>query len=96
MAFEIVNRTYHTFPDENPKKYGYIEGYTSNTIGHTYLRLNICSIPDQKMYDCYKKTDCLDLFELKPEKIYGEGVRLDRKQVVKLIFELTKWLITGK
>ena len=48
MAFEIVNETYVTLDGETPKKHGYIEGYTSNTVGETYLRLNINSIKDIK------------------------------------------------
>lgn len=95
MPFEIVNETYTTLPGENPKKWGYIEGYTSNTVGETYLRLNVKSIPDQQQYDFHKRCRSLENFEYRPGKVYGEGVRLSRKQVIKLICELIKWLIKG-
>lgn len=95
MAFEIVNETYVTGPGENPKKYGYIEGYRSNTAGETYLRMNIKSIPDQDQYDCHKRAGCLSHFEYRPGQPYGEGIRLNRRQVVRLIWELIKWLIKG-
>lgn len=95
MAFEIINETYTTLEGENPKKWGYIEGYTSNTVGKTYLRMNIKSLPDQEQYDHYKRTGCLDHFAYKVGKLYGEGIRLSRKQVIRLIWELIKWLIRG-
>lgn len=95
MAFEIINETYYSGPDENPKKWGYIEGYTSNTVGETYLCLNVKSIPEQDQYDCHKRCGDLDLFEYKVGKVYGEGIRLNRKQVCRLIWELIKWLIRG-
>lgn len=96
MAFEIVNETYlPEYEGENPKKWGYVEGYTSNTVGSTFLRLNVMAIPDQSMYDTYKRTGALSHFEFRPEKKYGTGIRLSRKQVVKLIWELFKWLVRG-
>ena len=95
MAFEIVNETYVTLDGENPKKWGYIEGYTSNTVGSTYLRMNVMSIPDKDQYDCHKRCGRLDNFEYKVGKPYGEGIRLNRKQVVQLIWELIKWLVRG-
>lgn len=95
MAFEIVNETYATRETEDPKKYGYIEGYTSNTIGKTYLRINCMSIPDQDSYDCHKRSGSLEVFEYRVGKPYGEGVRLNKKQVLKLIWELIKWLVRG-
>lgn len=95
MPFEIVNETYTTLPGENPKKWGYIEGYTSNTVGETYLRLNVKSIPDQELYDHHKRCRSLDNFEYRPGKVYGEGIRLSRKQVVRLVLELVKWLVKG-
>lgn len=95
MAFEIVNETYGTLPHEDPKKYGYIEGYTSNTVGETYLRMNIKCIPDQDMYNTYSRTGALSHFEYKVGKPYGEGIRLNKKQVRRLIWELIKWLIKG-
>lgn len=94
MAFEIVNETYYTAPEENPKKWGYIEGYTSNTVGETYLRLNIKSIPDQDLYDHHKKVG-MHHWEFQVGKPYGEGIRMNRKQVVRLIWELIKWLVKG-
>lgn len=95
MAFEIVNETYVTLEGENPKKWGYVEGYTSNTVGETFLRLNVKSIPEQDQYDCHKRCKRLEDFEYKVGKPYGEGIRLNRKQVAKLIWELIKWLIKG-
>ena len=95
MAFEIVNETYYSGPNENPKKWGYIEGYTSNTVGETYLRLNVKSIPDQDQYDTHKRCHCLEDFEYRVGHPYGEGIRLNRKQVVELIWELIKWLVRG-
>lgn len=94
MSFEIINETYKTLENENPKKYGYIEGYTSNTIGKTYLRLNVKSIPDQEQYDHHKKLG-IQQWEFRVGQPYGEGIRLNRKQVIKLIWELIKWLIKG-
>lgn len=96
MAFKIVNETYTTLPGENPEKYGYVEGYTSNTVGATYLRLNAMAVPDEAMYDTYKRSNCLSSFEFKPGQKYGTGVRLNRKQVVRLIWELFKWLVRGR
>lgn len=95
MAFEIVNETYIAFKGEDPKKFGYIEGYTSNTIGKKYLRMNIYSIPDQEQYDFHKRCHSLGEFEYQVGKPYGEGIRLNKKQVVRLIWELLKWLIRG-
>lgn len=95
MAFEIVNETYTTEPGENPKKWGYIEGYTSNTVGKTYLRLNVKSIPDQDQYDTYARSGALKHFEYRVGEVYGEGIRLSRRQVICLILELVKWLVKG-
>lgn len=95
MAFEIVNTTYYTGKGEDPKKWGYIEGYTSNTVGATYLRLNIKSIPDQEQYDHHKKVGMYH-WEYRVGQPYGEGIRLTRKQVLQLIWELIKWLIKGE
>lgn len=95
MAFKIVNETYTTLPGENPEKYGYIEGYTSNTVGETYLRLNAFIVPDEAQYITYWTTGCLHDFEYKPGHRYGTGVRLNRRQVVQLIWELFKWLVRG-
>lgn len=95
MAFKIVNETYGTLPEESPEKYGYIEGYTSNTVGATYLRLCVFMVPDESMYDTYKRTNSLCHFEFKVGRKYGTGVRLSRRQVVKLIWELLKWLVRG-
>ena len=96
MAFEIVNETYYTDEGQDPKRFGYIEGYTSNTVGETYLRLNIKVIPDQELYDCYKKTGVIE--SVKTYKVgqpFGEGIRLSKKQVKRLIKELKKWLRKG-
>ncbi len=95
MAFEIVNETYVTLEGQDPKRWGYIEGYTSNTVGETFLRLNINSIPDQEMYDHHKKIGVLDKYEYKVGQPYGEGIRMNRKQVCQLIWELIKWLVRG-
>ena len=95
MAFEIVNETYTVLDGQDPKRFGYIEGYTSNTVGATYLRLNVKSIPDEEMYECYKRSKSLPRFEYKVGQPYGEGIRLSKRQVWKLIWELLKWLIRG-
>lgn len=95
MAFKIVNETYATLPGENPEKHGFVEGYTSNTVGATYLRLNVFQVPDDEQYNTYKRTNCLRNFEYCPGKRYGTGVRLSRKQVLQLIWELVKWLLRG-
>ena len=95
MAFEIVNETYYTDENQDPKRFGYIEGYTSNTVGETYLRLNVLQIPDQEMYNTYKRTDCLKHFEFAVGEKYGTGIRLSKKQVKQLIKELKKWLRKG-
>ncbi len=55
MAFKIVNETYECSPNENPEKYGYIEGYTSNTVGETYLRINCKALIDEDKLDWYKR-----------------------------------------
>ena len=94
MPFEIVNETYKTDAWENPKKWGYIEGYTSNTVGETFLRLNILSIPDQEQYDHHMRVG-MEHWEFRVGKPYGEGIRLNRKQVCRLIWELIRWLIKG-
>lgn len=96
MAFEIVNETYEVLDGQDPKRFGYIEGYTSNTVGATYLRLNVKSIPDEEMYECYKRSNSLRHFEYKVGQVYGEGIRLSKRQVWKLIWELLKWLIRGR
>lgn len=95
MAFKIVNETYTTLPNENPEKYGYVEGYTSNTVGETYLRLNTFIVPDEEQYNTHKRTNCLRHFEYKVGQKYGTGIRMNRKQVMKLIWELFKWLVRG-
>lgn len=95
MAFKIVNETYVTLPGENPEKHGYIEGYTSNTAGDTYLRLNVFCVPDEDTYNTYQRTGALRHFEYKVGQKYGTGLRMNRKQVVSLIFELVKWLVKG-
>ncbi len=95
MAFKIVNETYATMPGEKPEKHGYVEGYTSNTVGETFLRMNVMCIPDEEQFDTYKRTGCLKHFEYKPGQKYGTGIRMNRRQVVRLIWELFKWLVKG-
>ena len=95
MAFEIINETYPTLENEDPKKYGYIEGYTSNTVGETYLRINCKVIPDEDSYNCHKRSGSIKHFEYKVGEPYGSGVRLNKKQVRRLIWELIKWLVRG-
>lgn len=96
MAFKIVDEEYHMEKQgRSPEVMGYVEGYTSNTVGETFLRLNCCCVPDEEMYECYRRSGVLKDFEFRPGKRRVEGVRLNRKQVVKLIWELTKWLVRG-
>lgn len=86
MAFKIVNETYECSPNENPEKYGYIEGYTSNTVGETYLRINCKALIDEDKLDWYKRCygeiptieNVLGQRGCRPLKvgdIIGEGVR---------------------
>lgn len=110
MPFKIVNETYECSPDENPERYGYIEGYTSNTVGETYLRINCKSVVDEEKLDWYKR--CYGQIPTTPIReatlglrsgcrplqdgdIIGEGVRLSRRQVKQLIKELKLWLKKG-
>ena len=95
MSFKIVNKTYYTLPGENPEKHGYIEGYTSNTAGATYLRLNVLTVPDEEQFKTYQRTGCLHHFEYKVGQKYGTGIRLSRKQVLQLVWELLKWFARG-
>lgn len=111
MAFKIVNETYECLDGENPERYGYIEGYTSNTVGETYLRINCKALIDEHKLDWYKRvygeiptTPSCDNFPpykkglrpLQDGDIIGEGVRLDKRQVKLLIKELKKWLRKGE
>lgn len=110
MAFRIVDRTYTAGTDRKPESMGIIEGYTSNTVGHTYLRINCKEETDQEKYDWYIRLygevphDVPDYCDEKHRSFLrdrhvgdttGEGIRLDRKQVVLLIWELMKWLVKG-
>lgn len=109
MAFKIVNETYECLEGENPERYGYIEGYTSNTVGETYLRINCKTLIDENMLAWYKRCwgeiptipNGLGTCEnegcrkLQNGDIVGEGVRLNKKQVKQLIRELKKWLRRG-
>ncbi len=96
MSFKIVDEEYHMEEQgRSPEVMGYVEGYTSNTFGATFLHLNCMAVPDEKMYECYRRTGCLQSFEFKPGQKYGTGVRLNRRQVAKLIWELLKWLVRG-
>ena len=105
MAFRIVNRTYYD-PDRKPEAFGFIEGYTSNTVGATFLRMNIKEETDDekldwymRLYGCIPRDVCdireRTLRERRAGDCVGEGIRLDRRQVVQLIWELAKWLIKG-
>lgn len=110
MAFLIEDVEYTKGTDRNPKAMGYIEGYTSNTVGSTFLRINCKSEFDNEARDWYlrlfreiPKDVCdIDKFSskhyLRERQIgdcVGEGVRLNRKQVCTLIVELIKWLVRG-
>ena len=110
MAFRIVDRTYTKGTDRKPESMGIIEGYTSNSVGVTYLRINCKAETDQDHYDWFMRLygevphDVHD-YDLNKKRCYlrdrqvgdvtGEGIRLDRKQVVRLIWELIKWHIKG-
>lgn len=57
MAFQIVNESYNAEAEgRDPKVYGYIEGYTSNTVDtDVYLRLNCKELVDEEKIDWYKR-----------------------------------------
>lgn len=109
MAFKIINETYPCLSGESPERYGFIEGYTSNTVGEMYLRVNCKVLVDANKLDWYKQ--CYGDIPTIPNgfgicknegcrplqdgDVIGEGVRLNRKQVKKLIRELKKWLRRG-
>ena len=110
MAFKIVDRTYTKGTGRKPESMGIIEGYTSNTVGATYLRINCKAETDQEHYDWYMRLygevphDVHDydadrhkcfLRDRQVGDVTGEGIRLDRKQVVRLIWELIKWVVRG-
>ena len=92
MPFKIVNETYYTEEGQNPERYGYIEGYTSNTVGETFLRINCKATLDEDLVRFYQTTGH---FNLEVGRHIGEGVRLNKKQVKQLIKELQKWLKKG-
>lgn len=92
MPFKIVNETYYTEEGQNPERYGYIEGYTSNTVGATFLRINCKVTLDEDLIRFRNKTNH---FNLEVGRHIGEGVRLNKKQVKQLIKELKKWLRKG-
>jgi len=110
MAFKIADIEYTKGTDHKPEVMGYIEGYTSNTVGKTFLRINCMSEIDQNKIEWYQRCfhglplipsinkDTLHeyLREVKVGDCIGDGVRLNKKQVLKLIFELIKWLIASK
>lgn len=111
MAFRIVDRTYTRGTDRKPEAMGIIEGYTSNTVGATYLRINCKAETDQEHYDWFMRMygevphDVNDyddnrrksfLRDRQVGDITGEGIRLDRKQVIRLVWELIKWLMKGE
>lgn len=110
MAFRIVDRTYTKGTDRKPESMGIVEGYTSNTVGHTYLRMNCKVETDQEMYDWFIRLYGEvphDVHDYNPETHRsflrdrqigdetGEGIRLDKRQVIRLIWELIKWLVKG-
>lgn len=110
MAFRIVDRTYTKGTDRKPESMGIIEGYTSNTVGATYLRINCIVETDQEKYDWFMRmygevphdvnyvnplTLRSSLRDREVGDITGEGIRLDRRQVIRLIWELIKWLVKG-
>lgn len=110
MAFYIADRTYTKGTDRKPESMGIIEGYTSNTVGATYLRINCKEETDQERYDWYLRlyrevphdvhevdhnTYKSYLRDRKVGDVTGCGIRLDRGQVVRLIWELIKWLVKG-
>ena len=111
MAFRIVDRTYTKGTNKKPESMGFIEGYTSNTVGATYLRINCKAETDQDHYDWFMRIygevphDVNDydtnrgrsfLRDRQVGDVTGEGIRLDRRQVVRLIWELIKWLVKGE
>jgi hypothetical protein len=107
MPFHIADKEYTKGTDRKPESMGYIEGYTSNTVGETFLRINCKSEVDQEKIDWYKRLyreipKDVTYFDdnlrehLREQQVgdrIGEGVRLNRKQVIKLVIELIKWLI---
>ena len=109
IAFKIADIEYTKGTDRKPEAMGYIEGYTSNTVGKTFLRLNCKSEIDQEQIDWYQRLyhalplvadidkDTLKSYfrEARVGDCIGDGVRLNKKQVWKLIIELIKWLIKG-
>lgn len=110
MAFYIADRTYTQGTDRKPESFGFIEGYTSNTVGKTYLRLNCGEETDQEKYDWYIRLygevphDVQDINgatlrcymrDRRVGDVTKEGIRLDKRQVVRLIWELIKWLVKG-
>ena len=105
MSFEIVDSSYGADSEgRNPKVYGYIEGYTSNTCssdGEVYLRLNCKKLVDEETLDWflryYGDIPTKGVFKagcrpLRPGDIIGEGIRLSKEEVRKLIKELSNWL----
>ncbi len=109
MPFKIVNETYGCPDGVDPARYGYIEGYTSNTVGETYLRINCKVLIDEEKLNWFKQ--CYGEIPTIPNglgncrnegcrpmqngDIVGEGIRLNKKQVKKLIRELKKWVRRG-
>ena len=109
MGFKISDIEYTRGTDRNQDAMGYIEGYTSNTAGATFLRINTKSLIDEEKIDWYKRLyrelpvtsdidkDTLRSYfrEVRVGDTIGEGVRLNKKQVKELISELRKWLKNG-
>ena len=110
MAFRIVDRTYTKGTGRKPETFGIIEGYTSNTVGATYLRINCKAETDKEHYEWFMRVYGEvphDVYDYDPNRkksflrdrqvgdVTGEGIRLDRRQVLRLIWELIKWFVKG-
>lgn len=111
MAFYIADRTYTAGTDRKPEAMGFIEGYTSDSMGKVpMLRMNIKCETDTEKYEWYKRLygevphDVGDidhetlrhfLRDREIGDVTGDGIRLDRGQVIRLIWELLKWLVRG-
>ena len=106
MEFKIVNETYSVAEGENPERYGFIEGYTSNSEDFL-LRINCGRVIDEEWVDWHKRVygevptvptepsyylDQKGCHVMRAGDVLMEGVRLNPKQVKQLIEELWKWL----
>lgn len=110
MAFKIVDRTYYDGDERKQEAFGVLEGFTSNTVGEKYLRLCCRTEVDQERYDWFMRvykevphdiavfdtaTGRYKLRDRQVGDVTTESIRLDRRQVIRLIWELIKWLIRG-